>query len=370
MAEKETKVVEIPEDESNLIDESEIDDVVAPHRYDITSFGADYDVEGLVNRLKRGDLFIPTFQREFVWSQSEASRFIESLLLGLPVPGIILARESETNKLLVIDGQQRLKTLEFFFDGYFAPKPEDKTQRVFKLTKVQERYEGKTYEDLEKSDRIHLGNSIIHATIVKQDYPEKDDTSISQIFERLNTAGRRLFAHEIRLAVHYGSFIDKLKEINETDEWREIFGKRNKRLKDQELILRFLAMFENYKDYRRPMAEFLNLFTKKNRDPGQERLAEFEKRFQDTIRTAYEALGPRAFRPQNAINAAIYEAVMVAIARRLEEGPITEPESLKAAYDDLLDDTLFQDSTSRATADNAAVANRLERATTFISKAK
>jgi len=129
-------------------------------------------------------------------------------------------------------------------------------------------------------------------------------------------------------------------------------------------------MFEDYDSYRRPMAEFLNLFAKKNRNPGPERLAEFETRFQETISTAHQALGRRAFRPQTAINVAIYEAVMVAIARRLEEAPITDPKSLKAAYTSLLADNLFQEATSRATADNAAVATRLERATKFISKAK
>ena len=371
MIEDELETVEILEDEGNVVDESEADDTVTPQRYDMMSYGADYDVDGLVKRLGRGDLFIPSFQREFVWTQREASRFIESLLLGLPVPGVFLGLEAETNKLLVIDGQQRLKTLEFFYGGYFNPRPDDKIRRVFKLLKVQERYEGKTYDELEEADRIHLDNTIIHATVVKQDFPQEDDnTSIYHIFERLNTAGRRLFPHEIRLAVYFGSFIDGLKEMNETEEWREIFGKRNRRLKDQDLILRFLALSEDYENYRRPMAEFLNFFVKKNRNPGVERLGEFEDRFKETIGTAHGALGPGAFRPQKVINAAIFDGAMVGIARRLESGPIVRPESLKAAYDRLLDDEAFQDATSRATADKAAVATRLERATKFISAAE
>src|SRR5258708_20925159 len=108
---------------ASVIDEASTDDVVAQDRYDITSFGADYDVEGLVRRLQRGDIWIPDFQRGYVWTQLMASRFIESLLLGLPVPGVFFARETETNRLMVIDGQQRLKTLQFFYEGYFDPKP-------------------------------------------------------------------------------------------------------------------------------------------------------------------------------------------------------------------------------------------------------
>jgi uncharacterized protein with ParB-like and HNH nuclease domain len=118
---------------------------VPPVSYDVTSYGSDPDVEGLVRRIKRGDILIPPFQRDYVWRQPEASRFIESLLLGLPVPGIFFATDPETNKLLVIDGQQRLKSLLFFYDGYFNPRPDDKRRRVFNLVKVQEPFEGKTY---------------------------------------------------------------------------------------------------------------------------------------------------------------------------------------------------------------------------------
>jgi len=63
-----------------------------------------------------------------VWRLPEASRFVESILLGLPVPGIFLAKDAESNKLLVIEGQQRLKTLQFFLEGFFNPKVGDKSQ--------------------------------------------------------------------------------------------------------------------------------------------------------------------------------------------------------------------------------------------------
>src|SRR5439155_24071146 len=83
-------------------------------RYQISSYGADYPVDGLVKRLRSGDIELPRFQREFVWPVTQSSKFIESLLLGLPVPAIFLSKDPETQKLLVIDGQQRLKSLLFF----------------------------------------------------------------------------------------------------------------------------------------------------------------------------------------------------------------------------------------------------------------
>ena len=98
----------------------DVDEEFYPVEYRITSYGADYDVDGLVKRLKAGDIEVPNFQRSYVWRILEASRFIESLLLGLPVPAIFLARD-ENEKLLVIDGQQRLRTLQYFYNGIWAP---------------------------------------------------------------------------------------------------------------------------------------------------------------------------------------------------------------------------------------------------------
>ena len=75
-----------------------------------------------MQRIREDKVKVPEFQRSFVWSLRDASRFIESLLLGLPVPGVFLAKDAETKKLLVIDGQQRLRSLQFYYDGFFTPK--------------------------------------------------------------------------------------------------------------------------------------------------------------------------------------------------------------------------------------------------------
>ena len=91
-------------------------------KFTITSYGADYPVETIVARLNSDAFFVPPFQRNFVWSQRHASRFIESLLMGLPVPGIFLYKDAKTNRHLVVDGQQRLRTLQFFYEGNFLER--------------------------------------------------------------------------------------------------------------------------------------------------------------------------------------------------------------------------------------------------------
>jgi len=114
------------EDEYKLGIEAGVEDESAEEAtsasFSITSYGADYPVDTLVKRMKGEAFFIPKFQRSFVWSQRHASRFIESLLMGLPVPGIFLYKEAITGKHLVVDGQQRLRTLQYFYSGVFLEK--------------------------------------------------------------------------------------------------------------------------------------------------------------------------------------------------------------------------------------------------------
>jgi hypothetical protein len=349
-------------EELQVEDEASDEATVAPVQYDISSYGADYDVEGLVKRIGRDDILIPPFQRNYVWTQKDASRFIESLLLGLPVPGIFLAKEPDSNKLLVLDGQQRLKTLQFFYGGYFNPKEDNKTQQVFKLMSVQSKFEGKTYQTLEEQDRVKLNDSLIHATIVKQESPQDDDTSVYHVFDRLNSTGRRLTPQEIRTAIDHGNLIDLVKELNEHESWRGIYGKRNSRLKDQELILRFLALFFDGEHYERPMNEFLNKFSKKYKHAEQGFLDHAAQVFKNTIDIISEAVGRKAFRPISSINAAALDSVMVGLARRLERGPVSDITKVKAAYDDLLSDPAYLTLISRSTSDESNVEARITKA--------
>jgi hypothetical protein len=351
---------DMPQDPS-IFDEAESDDSSTPNTYNISSYGADFDVDGLVKRLRNGHIFIPPFQRAYVWSIKEASRLIESLLLGLPVPGIFLAKEGESNKLLVIDGQQRLKTLQYFYDEKFNPKQEDQNVRIFKLTNVQPQFEGKTYSELEENDKIRLNDTIIHATIIKQESPEDDDTSVYHVFERLNTGGRKLNPQEIRVAIYHGPFIELLESLNNHPSWKKIFGRTSNRLKDEELILRFFALYYESERYQRPMSEFLSKFTRRHRDPSVEQANDFETIFKTTV-DAIASVGQHVFRPERAFNAAVFDAVMVGLANRLCTKKPYASEDLKTAYDTLLALPAFRTASSSATSFETNVSDRLKLA--------
>jgi len=345
--------------ENEILDPSE--DEVLDYTYSITSYGADYPIDALIKRMHSKTIKVPLFQRGFVWDEKKASRFIESLLLGLPVPGIFLAKDIDSPDLLVIDGQQRLKSLQFFYNGLI-------NEKKFRLIEVQERFNNKTYEELDIDDRLRLDDSIIHATIIKQDEPSDDNSSIYLIFERLNTGGLVLQPQEIRTAIYSGEFVSLLNKLNEEKNWKEIYGASNKRMKSQEFILRFFALFLYREKYSKPLKGFLNTYMSKNRHLKLHDEAMLKKLFKRNIDYLVDTLGKSAFRPKRAINASIYDSVMVGLANRFEYN--NEPpakDKFLSAYYDLLRDSNYIEATTDATSDEAVVERRMN---TVIEKFK
>lgn len=360
---------------------TEVDDLdelseVLPTKFSITSYGADFLVDGLVQRLESLDIIIPSFkiepeagqttigfQRDFVWGKSQADRFIESLLLGLPVPGIFLVKEPN-NKFLVLDGQQRLRTLQSFYSGVIFGTE-------FKLAEVQTQWVGRNYKSLHPDDRRRLDNSLIHATIVKQDEPSEDQSSIYLIFERLNSGGTILQPQEIRVALYHGPFASLLSKLNDNDDWRALYGKKSSRLKDIELILRFLALYFHLGSYDRPMKSFLNRYMAANRALVKHPEDVIRPLFADTVRAIQNGIGNRAFRPFGAaINAAVLESVMYGVASRLSTGPIIDLTSMPIAYDSLLKSSDFLSAVTKATADKESVVKRFSEAKKMFAEVK
>lgn len=330
-------------DDGNILIENNVPDEMpyaSPKRYSINNYGADYTVDGLVKRLDDQSIFVPPFQRGYVWTRKQASRYIESLLLGLPSPGIFLSRENDTRKMLVIDGQQRLRTLQYFIHGRFANDGD-----VFSLVGVDAEFEGVTYQSLDDPDRRQLNDSIIHATVVKQEAPPNDHSSIYYIFERINTGGTPLSPQEIRACIYRGSLNDLLRELNRKDIWRKLFDSTvpDARGRDQELMLRFFALYYSVENYTEPMTTFLNAFMKQYQHITPEQIASFTQIFNVTIILAADCLGENAFRPNKAIDAALLEATLVGLARRLQAGPVTDKAELSIRFDSLKRDNAFME---------------------------
>lgn len=365
---QEGQLVDSFEDDVLLTDEEYADLTVAdPTARQVVYSGQDFDVEGLVRRLDRGDIVVPQFghddqtletagfQRGFVWRKPQMDRFIESLLLGYPIPGIFLVRQRD-KRYLVLDGQQRLITLKDFYSGIHR-------KREFGLNNVSDKFVGLTYSTLPENLRRTLDNAFIQATIVDTDGTQESLDSVYQIFERLNSGGTQLTPHEIRMALHAGDLVEKLEELNVMQEWRWLYGSRSPRVRDQELILRIVALYVSSAQYSRPLKTFLNNFVGNHRSASEPRVQEAMALFGRAAKALYAGPGKEALRKASRqVNAAQTEAIFVGLMRRLKSGK-ADPEAITEAVETLRQNVEFDAATTRATADEEPVSVRLRIAT-------
>jgi len=319
--------------------------------YKIISYGADYTLDVLSDKYADGEIIVPPFQRKFVWPPKKASKLVESFLLGLPVPQIFFYKEEETQDLLVVDGQQRLKTIYYFLEGEF-PDGSD-----FFLRSVKAKWEGKKFVDLSEPDKRRFKNSVLRATIFQQTDP-KDNSSIFEIFERLNTGGMALKEQEIRNCIVRGEINDFLIKLNNYPNWRTLYGKNepDARMRDVELILRFLALHENLNGYSKPMKEFLTNYMKRNKNISQTNKDKLSTIFKKTMDIILSNIGPSAFKLKAGINVAVFDSISVALAYIDDQ----KLENLRDKYMLLTENPSYLESVSKATTDKERVKRRID----------
>ena len=340
------------------LEPEEIDDAISL-AYDIATYPSDFTLSIIAQMWKDGDISIPDYQREFVWSISQSSLLIDSFLSGLPVPPVFFYID-EDNLNLVIDGQQRILSVVFFLEGYFGHEHQGKRQ-TFRLTGLKEgsRYANKKFSDLSESEQRKLKQSVLRAINIRQLSPVGESTSAYHIFERLNTGGTPLKPQEIRNCVFRGGFATTLKDLNNDQHWRKILGKplKDKHLKDVELVLRVFSLFNSSENYEKPLKEYLNQ-AMKSHDKGKSSLV---KKYKDAFPIVTEAivteLGEKPFHLRGPLNVAALDSVMVVMcenARRLSG------KKLSAAYKKLVNDKEFDHHTRINTTDKASVLKRIE----------
>jgi hypothetical protein len=346
---------------STLLDEIEIEEdreEAAYIEYDIASYPSDYTIDVLHQMKTRGDIVIPDFQRNYVWTIKQASLLVESFLLGLPVPPLFLYI-TEDNKSEVIDGQQRLTSMVYFIDGYFGGADDKGKKQVFKLTGLSEKspFRNKAFDQLDEKFQRKIRSSVLRAINIRQLSPNKEATSVFHIFERLNTGGTSLKPQEIRNAVFRGKIVQDLRILNRLPTWREIIGQRadDKYQRDVELILRLFSLFRSWADYEKPMKEYLNKSMRRNAKFDTKTALEFKDVFPGTLEKIKIALGARPFRPKRVINSAVLEAVCVTM---LEHQQISAAQ-LKDKYPILLQSEDFDRAIRGGTTDTRNVRERL-----------
>lgn len=352
------------------MEENESSEVDEPSRFEVSSYGWDSDVEGLVKRMNRGDIKLPGFQRGFVWTQTEQSRFIESLIIGLPVPNIFLAKDNDSKTLNIIDGQQRLKTLQRYLAGEFSlsnsKKINEDLRGCYFNRDVAKSPKSKVLSD---SDERTLSDSIIHSIVIKPDpgsdsesYGYEYNDAVIQIFRRLNTSGKALQAQEVRSCIFYGPFDDLLHDLNKNESWRELFGVEHSRYKDVETILRYFALSESFDSYKAPMPSFLDRFTEKFRNIDESKLNEMKVEFETITSILVRACGEELFKAGGTFLLSKFDAVTVGLSKAKQSGNFFEDNEIKEKIELLLADKSYQESTAEFINDTGNVIKRINTA--------
>ena len=208
-------------------------------------FSRDWTVETIASQIERGNIDLnPKFQRRNAWNDLRRSKLIESLLLGVPIPEIVLAEDkSRKNSFIVIDGKQRLLAIA----GFLKPAKDIWDTPTLRGLRSRPDLNGKQFENFfidgeEKQEARDILNSDIRCTVISN---YADSRVLYDIFYRLNTGSVPLSSQELRQVLNAGRFADYLIEkTNAAIPLHDVLrlDGPDARLRDAEILLRFISL--------------------------------------------------------------------------------------------------------------------------------
>lgn len=356
--------------------------------YDVTSTPNDFNTKTIIDFIESGLFKIPGFQRNYVWDLKRASKLIESIIIGLPVPQVFLYEESRNN-YLVIDGQQRLLTIYFFSKRRFP-----KLSKRLELREIFEEYnrfpEETLYDDnyfddfnlqlsepsvanpLHKLNYATLGDKrhefdlrTIRNIVIKQNFPDGEDSAMFEIFNRLNSGGVILKPQEIRTSLYHSSFYNQLYKLNLYSPWRRLLNKNvpDLHMKDVEILLRGFGLLLKYKDYKPSMTQFLNGFSKESKVFKSDSLEYFKQLFKVFCDYVIE-LDESIFISKNRnFSITIFESIFVALCEQaLNEKSLNVKQTSLEKITELKENAEFILATQLSTASKSNVQLRVNLA--------
>jgi Protein of unknown function DUF262 len=329
----EYKDPEFNEDDSN---ETPPTDIVAYNELRSCADLARLEEEGTID-------IQPDFQRDVVWSPSDQTRFIDSLIKQLPIPSMCFALDYKTDKWIVIDGLQRMSAIIKFLKGG--------DWRLSTLEDIDARIAGKLAASIKDSkgdlrklfDRVQ--NKTLPITVLRCDFTKKTHMEyLFTIFHRLNAGGSKLNNQEIRNCIYGGELNKLLKDLDNNENWRIINRmKPNEKYRyvKQELILRFFAYFDRLEAYNGQVGKFLNDYMHDNRNPETNFIQEKRNLFNRMTTLIKSKLFPDG--PDSRVPTAVSEALFVSVAKHIDNLEKIDSKSFSSLYAELRKSPEFRD---------------------------
>lgn len=342
----------------------------------------EYDLETLVKKIEKGLINLnPDYQRKHRWDVEKSSKLIESLILNIPIPTIYLSYDVDVDtpddgaRFSVIDGQQRLTAIVLFFQNKYA----------LKGLKLLEKLNGCYYRDLPD----FLYRRLEERTIKCLRIDSTVDPQVKyDIFERLNSGSVKLEAHELRNAVYRGAFNEACKKLAENADFRSLLQvpskpeltsqhSKVKKMEDVELVVRFAALRnDEYSTYRKSkdkqFKDFLSERLEKLNELDSKAIEAFSTRFAEVVKFILDKFGKMAFakfkfengsfRKQSNFNAAVYDALIIAVDAEWAKLQGLSSDEMKRRFHELFKNKDFHESVSGSILDSTKVTTRINMA--------
>lgn len=327
----------------------------------------DWTTETIVSQLRRGNIVLnPSFQRRDAWKPQQKSRFIESLILGLPIPQIVLAESKERRgKFIVLDGKQRLLSILQFWGLGEGRKNEYALSGLEIRTDLMRKKLSHLESDPDLEDDLNaLLNQPIRTVVIKN-WPTVDFLHL--VFLRLNTGSVKLSPQELRQALFPGPFSDWVDEaaVN-SDAIKKLLNLREPdyRMRDIEVLSRYLAFTFFLEDYRGRMKRFLDLSFERFNEDWEDweprltaALAEFETAVHSLVQVFDNSVGKKP--GSKHFNRAVFDfLVFYSREERVRNAIPGKTAEVRAAFEKLFEDAEFKSATER---DTAGIPNTVER---------
>lgn len=391
--------------------------------FDLNIIPNDFNIRTIFDDISEGNFLIPSFQRNYVWEHKQASRLIESIIIGIPIPQIFLF-EVERGRYIVLDGNQRLTTIYYFMKGIFPPlkKRTALAQQLFNTTETKDLWLSENFEKRLKNDndfrkeyfiefKLKLpsvepsatnnlsGKTIltldedlkrafrsrtIRCMVIKQTgtshgnkIPNSPyDEVVFEIFNRLNSGGTKLERQELRASIYDSEFYHTLYRLNQNKIWRDAYGQAEEdlHLRDVEALLRAFALLMNGDKYQPSMLKFLNGFSKEMKEStkiktesNQARIAFLENLFSEFFKQLKNKCKEvnQIFLLKNKFSLALFDTIFVTACKIAYQEQNTQLINIPSIeqINQLKEDSEFKTANKSNTTSVNNLKKRFERAT-------
>lgn len=301
----------------------------------IDFYTSEYTVEILAQKVAEGEYTVPDYQREFTWDTPRKCKFIESILIGLPIPFVFFWMNNQTGKLEIVDGSQRLRTLEEYLHNRLTLEG---LERLDLLNNTK-------FEDLSLARRRKILNKSIRGIILSED---TDIESRVDLFERINTGSKVANPAEIRRGALRGIFMDFITGLAKNEQFSRlapVSPTQKKEREPEELVARFFAYSDGIDGYKDDVSPFIFRYIKRmndefNRNPDL--AIEYKSRFEKVlnfVETSF-TLGFRKTLKSKTTPRARFESIAIGSFEALQQNP--DLHISKSETDSILDSIEFK----------------------------